>query len=72
MADEEEGVLASQASHRIHSSSDRVLRHRSLQGAAACAAGIQELPAVVASAQDLEGTSFQDELGVEVPHLREP
>jgi hypothetical protein len=71
-AGEEGGARASQASHRIHSASAHVLRHRSLQGAAACAVDIQELPVVAASTQDSGGTSFQGELGVEGPRSQEP
>lgn len=71
-AGEGEGARASLASHRIRSSSDHVLHHRSLQGAVAYAADIQELPAAVASLQDSEGTSFQGDFGVEGSRSRGP
>lgn len=69
---EEEGDHASQAFHHTRSSSVHVLRHRSLQGVAACAVDTQELPAAVASSLGLAGTSFQGDLGVERPRLRGP
>jgi len=75
MAGEAEvGARASRASHRIRSSSAPVPPHRSpLQGAAACAVDNLALPAVVASSQGSEDTSFRDELDVEeAPHSPEP
>lgn len=72
MAGEEEGARASQASHRIHSSSVHVPPHYSLQGAVACVVDTRELPIVVASTQGSGGTSSQDELGVEGPRSRGP
>jgi len=68
----EEGVRASQASHRIHLSSVHVLCHCSLQDVAACVVDTQEPLSVVASTQDLEDTSFQGGLGVEGPRSQVP
>ena len=73
MAGGEEGAHASQASRHIHSSSvHHVPRHHSLQGAVACAVDTQELPTVVASTQDSEGTSSQGVFGVVGSHSRAP
>ena len=66
------GVRAFQASHRTRSSSVHVLRHRSLQGAAAYAVDTQGSPTVIASSLGLAGTSFRGVLGVEGPCLRGP